>query len=303
MMLLALAALVPSLFWNSGPKDAQKVKDAGVTYVAVPANQLKSWQGVPGLTVEADSLDGAVKLIAPTVNYRVNQASASRAPWLESNGWRFLRQPDGRFYYDVKDVQAALAAAEAFAFGAHALVKTDDSGLAPLARMQEFLNALPAAALPPIADFGFLDDGTASTGELMNVMIRHNLLFRRVTAPDPSLPLNMRPDHASAPNLMVQEIREKLSDDKRSIRIYGSVVVIARLQAANGKARVHLLNYSAGRNAAQSIRVRVLGNYPRYRVAVSGIHHPELLDYAASPGATEFTLPELKVYAVIDLRQ
>jgi len=137
----------------------------------------------------------------------------------------------------------------------------------------------------------------------MNVMIRHNLLFRRVTAPDPSLPLNMRPDHASAPNLMVQEIREKLSDDKRSIRIYGSVVVIARLQAANGKARVHLLNYSAGRNAAQSIRVRVLGNYPRYRVAVSGIDHPELLDYAASPGATEFTLPELKVYAVIDLRQ
>jgi hypothetical protein len=302
-MLLALAALVPSLFWDSGPKDAQKVKDAGITHVAVPANQLDSWRNVPGLTVEAGSLDGAVKLIAPTVNYRVNQASASRAPWLESNGWRFLRQPDGRFYYDVKDVQAGLAAAEAFAFGAHALVKTDDSGLAPLARMQEFLNALPASALPPIADFGFLDDGTASTGELMNVMIRHNLLFRRVTAPDSSLPLNVRPDHASAPALLVQEIREKLGDDKRSIRIYGSVVVIARLQAANGKARVHLLNYTAGRNTAQSIRVRVLGKYPHHSVTASGIDHPELLDFTAASDATEFTLPELKIYAVIDLRQ
>ena len=51
--------------------------------------------------MEAADLQQATKLVTPAVNYRYEQASASRVPWLDCNGWRFLRLPQARFYYDA----------------------------------------------------------------------------------------------------------------------------------------------------------------------------------------------------------
>jgi hypothetical protein len=51
----------------------------------------------------------------------------------------------------------------------------------------------------------------------------------------------------------------------------------------------------------EGIRVRVLGQYPKHQLSLADGAGVELLDYSVEPDATEFTLPELKMYAVIDL--
>ena len=65
----------------------------------------------------------------PATRYESSMASASRAPWVESNGWRMLRDPKAKFYYDAPGSSSALAAAEAFMFGVNAAVHTDQAGL------------------------------------------------------------------------------------------------------------------------------------------------------------------------------
>jgi len=311
-MLLLLAAL-PGLFWDGGASTAPTLRDAGISHIVVPAAQSASWKDVSGITVETGDLERAVKLLAPTVNYRMNQASASREPWLVANGWTFLRQPRARFYYDVPGEPAALAAAEAFCYGANALIKTDAAGLKPLARMLDFLRGLSARGLsgddlPPVADIGFIDDGSPAAGEVMNLMVRDNLLFRPVRAPDRTLKLNVRLgdkeyplEDAKNPKLIAQAVRTNLTDEKRTLRIYGSPVVVARVTGSAGRLCVQLLNYAGAARKVNGIRVRVLGDYPKHQAAADDAAGVELLDYTAESGATEFTLPELKTYAVIDL--
>ena len=306
-MLLLVAAL-PGLFWSGTPETAPALRDAGITRIAVPAAQAESWKGVTGLTVEAADPQKAVKLQAPTVEYRVDQASASRAPWLDSNGWQFLRQPQGHFYYEVKGAGSALAAAEAFSYGANALVGTDAAGLKPFAQMVEFLRGLGGEEMPAIADIGFVDDGSDVSGEVMNLMLRHNLLFKIVSAPDRKLKLNVRIGSkeypavdAQNPGAMARVIRGNLTDEKRSLRIYGSPVVIARLTGSGGHVRVQLLNYSGAARNVNGVRVRVLGSYPKHQLAAAGSPGEQLMDYTVDSDATEFTLPELKTFAVIDL--
>src|SRR5215472_3195510 len=88
---------------------------------------------------------GAVELKAPRVEYRANEASATRSPWIDSNGWRILRSPGQRFFYKVNGQSAALAAAEAFTYGAGALISTDEPGKLAFGKMLEFLKSVPAA--------------------------------------------------------------------------------------------------------------------------------------------------------------
>jgi hypothetical protein len=306
-MLLLLAAL-PGLFWDGAADTAPALRDAGIKQILVPSARLAEWKSVPGISAAAADLQGAVKLLAPTVNYRIDQASASRAPWLDSNGWRFLRQPQGRFYYAVTGRQSALAAAEAFCYGADAMIHADAAGLKPLAEMLEFLGGVGGEPMPPVADIGFIDDGSAEAGEVMNLMVRQNLLFQIISAPDPHLKLTVRlgtkeypAADAKNPSLVAHVIRGNLTDEKRSVRIYGSPVVVARLTASGGHARLHLLNYTSATRGVDGIRVRVLGQYPKHRLAASGSPELELADYSVEPDATEFTLPQLKTYAVIDL--
>lgn len=308
MMRLAFAAALPVLLWNQPPDTASAVRDAGITTIQVPADRYGPWKTVTDPAATPADLRNATKLIAPHVDYRANEATPSRQPWIMSNGWRFLRNPQSRYYYDVQGEQAALAAAEAFCFGGTALVGVDAAGVKPFADMLAFLRGLGGSDGAAIADIGFLDDRSATAGEVMNLMVRNNLMFIVVPRPDPRLKLNVQlgskefpREDARNPGTTAHQVRARLTDDRRSLRVYGSAVVVARLTALPAGVRVHLLNYDAASRKVDGLHVRVLGSYPKSRVAAAGDPEAKLLDYTTDNGVTEFTLPELKTYAVIDL--
>jgi hypothetical protein len=248
----------------------------------------------------------AVKLPVPKVEYRINEASATRSPWIDANGWRLLRAPARRYYYDVAAASVALAAAEAFSYGAKADIHTDTEGVATFNRMLQFLREIPERELPAMANIGVIDDGSEDTGELMNLLGRRNLLYRILTAPDPHLDLNIRlgskeypKSEAANPSGLAQKIRAELTDEKRLLRVYGSEVVIARLVGTGDQVRIHLLNYA--NRPVSGLRVRVLGDYPNWQVAAYDKPDLKLEDFRSADGATEFTLPQMSTYAVIDL--
>src|ERR1017187_1686382 len=74
--------------------------------------------------------------------YHMNVASATRVPWVDANGWRFEREPGRSFFYDAPPDSAALAAAEAFAYGVEAAIRAAPEDLAPFARMLKFLSEI-----------------------------------------------------------------------------------------------------------------------------------------------------------------
>ncbi len=306
-MLLWLAAL-PALFWDGAPDTAPALRDAGIQQILVPSAQLASWKGVPGITAGAADPQGAVRVPAPTVNYRMNVAAATNSPWLLANGWRFIRTPKGRFYYDVAGKQSALAAAEAFCYGADAMIRTDAAGLKPLAEMLDFLRTIAGEPLPTAADIGYIDDGSPASGEVMNLLVRENLLFQLVNSPDRRLKLNVKLgtkeyplEDAKNPGTVAHQVRFHLTDEKRSVRIFGSQVVVVRLTASGDRVRLHLLNYAGADRKVEGVRVRVLGQFPKHQLWLADGAGVDLLDYSAESDATEFTLPELKMYAAIDL--
>ena len=87
--------------------------------------------------------------------------------------------------------KAALAAAEAFAYGGDAILKIDPADVGNLGEMVTFLEGLPAADLPAVADLAVVDDGSAITGEVMNLLARRNLLFEVVQAPSARFRINI----------------------------------------------------------------------------------------------------------------
>lgn len=308
MMLLLLAAL-PTVFWDAPPDTAQSLRDAGIERIVVPAEQIAKWQGVTGITVERGDKAGTIVLKPPAVNYRINQGGATRAPWLVANGGNFVRTPRARFYYEVKGSQSATAAAEAFMYGVPAMIQSDAAGLKPLGEMLHFLAGLPAADPAPIADIGFIDDGTPDALEVMGLLVRDNLMFKLVPKPDSSLKLNVQigtkdypREEAKNPGLVAKNIRFKLTDEKRSLRIYGSQVVLGRLTGTRDHVRLELLNYAAGERGVDGLRIRVLGKYTHHTaVAAGAASGVKVVDYTVEDGATELTLAELKTFAVIDL--
>ena len=99
---------------------------------------------------------------------------------------------------------------------------------------------------------------------------------------------------------MAHLVRSTLGDEHRSLRIYGTQVVLARVTSNGARLRVALLNYDGARRKVDGLRVRVLGRFAHYTAATPG-SPIQLTDYAADDQATEFSLPELKSFAVIDL--
>src|ERR1700736_5625822 len=170
------------------------------------------------------SIAGAEKLPSPGVQYRMNEATATRSPWVDANGWRFVRSPKARYYYDVQGETAALAAAEAFAYQAGAMIRADAKGAGAFARMLSFLGELKTVDFSPLANIGVVDDGSDAVGEWMNLFTRRNLLYRVVTTPDARLDINVRlgskefpKTDAADPNRLAQKIRAQLTDDKRMV--------------------------------------------------------------------------------------
>jgi hypothetical protein len=281
------------------------LKTAGIECVHVAPANVEAWKAA-GYCAAPANLAAYEKLAQPGVEYRPDVATATSAPWLISNGARLLRAGSKPVYYAAAKDRAALCAAEAFAYGAQALIHADAGDLNRLGSMLQFLKRTDAAPLPVSANIGFVDDGSPEAAEVMNLLIRRNLLFRMVKAPDPRLDLNVQigsPDFprsaAANPSDFARLVRQKLTDEKRLLRIYGSEVVVGRLTGDSSHARLHLLNYSARK--VEGLRARVLGAYKSAQLFASGTASA-ISDFLVADGAAEFSLPALETYAIVDLR-
>jgi len=308
-MVPLFAIVLPTLFWTQGVNTGPKLLSAGITQVAVPRSESGNWNTIAGISVHPVDLTATIRLGNPGVTLHLDEASATRVPWLSSNGWRFMRQPNAHFYYDVPANTATLAAAEAFCYGSEALIHTDLNGIEPLAKMLQFLKSINSDGAKPLADIGFIDDGSAASAEVMNLMVRNNLLFQIVPASSSDHKLLVKPASKEYPltsvkdaDSIVHKIRANLTDSKRTVRLFGTSVVIVHLTGAPDKPRLHLLNYGAPAHIrVGGFRVRVLGRYPKSQISSFDSPGEKLLDYEVQSDATEFTVPELKTYAVIDL--
>lgn len=303
------SAELPLIFWQGGIETAPALKQAGIEHIAVAADKTDEWRRA-GFTVTPISeaeLSGRQKLAVPGAVGRPGLAAATGRPWVDANGWQFTRNPSGKFFYELPKGRAALALAEAFAYNADALLKIDPADLVEVGRMFAFLKNLPAEKdLPLIADIGVIDDGSDLVGEVMNLLSRRNLLFKPIAAASTKYRVNIKlgtakypKADAADPNEFAQTIRRKITDDKRTLRIYGTEVVIARLTGDGKRTRLHLLNY--GRRDFAGMRVRLLGKYDKGETLIYGIGHTTLEDFAVIGNTTEFSLARMSTYAVIEL--
>jgi len=224
-----------------------------------------------------------------------------------ANGWRFMRHPGRKYVYDVPAGKAALAAAEAFAYRADAVLKIAAADVGSAGTMLTFLEAVPPVDLPAVSDLAIVDDGTAATGEVMNLLARRNLLFEVVATPSPQFPLTISigsPEYpreeALDPSVFALKIRRRLTDERRTLGIFGSEVVIGRLTGDGGRARLHLINY--GGREIEGLRIRLRGAYGAGDALVAGAGRLPLQDQVVADGATEFSVPRILTYAVIDLK-
>jgi hypothetical protein len=169
-----------------------------------------------------------------------------------------------------------------------------------------FLSHLPPSDLPDLADLAVVDDGSATVGEVLNLLVRRNLLFRIVKGESAQFRVNVRlgtpeypQDSAADPSALALKIRRRLGDAQRSLRIFGSEVVIGRLTGDGRRTRLHLLNY--GGRDIEGVRVRLREAPPEGEAQVAGRGRVALEDRAVVDEGTEFTVPRLGAYAVVDL--
>jgi hypothetical protein len=310
MSLLLLLATLPSVYWAQPVETAPEVRKAGLERLHVPPEAVAAWQKAGFMADAFGEKERAarVDLQPPGVAGRAEVASATLRPWVYANGWRFLREPDGRFRCDVLARGTALATAEAIAYGADVVLSVEPGGLEDLGRMLAFARGVPQADLPAAADIAIHDDGSDELEEILNLMARGNLLFTVARAPGAGVPLEVRigskefpRESAEDPATFALSVRRRLTDEKRSLRLYGSEAVLGRLLRGAGRARLHLLNY--GGRPIEGLRVRLLGTWAEPSALVFGEGRAAVQDYVTRDGATEFSLPSLGPYAVIDLSE
>ena len=311
MFTILCAVLLPWLYWDQGQATADAVRQNGIERLLVPAGQEKAWKNL-GFDAQPFDAGKFTKVPAPGVRYQMDAASATSVPWVDANGWRFerdaVRNGKREYYYDVPWRRATLAAAEAHAYGVSTAIHTEPRDLADFGRIIKFLREIDRPELPPLANIGIADDGSAQTGEVLNLLARRNLLFRVVPGTDAKYDLNIRIGTEEYPKAKTADpaafaalVRQKLTDEKRLLRLFGSDVVLGRLTGDGTQARLHLINYGGGK--VEGLRVRVRGAYAHHTVAVFNVNNPALADYNVAEDATEFTISEMDVYAVIDLRK
>jgi hypothetical protein len=308
-LLLAVLAAGPCVYWTQGVESRAVLDTAGVRHICVAPDQVEAWRklGFAASPITTAELASREALPTPGITARAGVASPTRSPWVVASGWRFVRAPAAKYAYTVPAGKAALAAAEVFAYGADAVLTIDPADLEAVGTMMGFFESLPPLDLPTIADIGVIDDGTPLTGEVMNLLARRNLLFDVVKDPSRRFAINIRigsaeypREQAADPSAFAQKIRAQLTDERRTLRVYGSEVVVCRLTANRTAARLHLLNY--GGRDIEGLRVRVRGAYRTGEAHVAGAGRLPLQDEVVADGAIEFTLPRLGTYAVVDLK-
>jgi hypothetical protein len=308
LSLALLLAALPVLYWERPPDTAPALRQAGIEQVRVRPGRTREWTtaGLEAIPLPEAEKSERVTLKTPGLAGRADLGSATRRPWLDTNGWRFLRAPKARYFETAAKDGAVLAAAEAFAYGADLVLAIEPADLQALGEALRFLRSVPALELPDLADIGVVDDGSPITGEVMNLLARRNLLFRPVAHGAPELPVVVEigtpaypQAEAANPDAFALKIRGELGDERRTLRLYGSEVVLARLVGDASRLRLHLLNYSG--RVVQGVRVRLRGLWtpgdalllPQGKAAVEA---PLVQD-----GATEFSLPGLGPYAIVEL--
>jgi len=308
LSLALLLAALPVLYWEQPPDTAAALKQAGIERLRVPPGRAREWTtaGFEAVPLADAEKSERVSVPAPRLVARADAASATRRPWLDANGWRFLRAPKARFIETAPKGAAALAAAEAYAYGADLVLAIDPADLGALGEALAFLRGVKAMDLPDVADVGVVDDGSPLTGEVMNLLARRNLLFRPVAKGSNGLPLVVElgtaafPEaEAANPDGFALKVRAQLGDERRTLRLYGSEVVLARLTGDAGRRRLQLVNYS-GRNI-QGLRVRLRGLWAPAEAQVLQQGRLAVESPLVQDEATEFTLPVLGPYAVVDL--
>jgi hypothetical protein len=301
---LLLAAL-PVLYWPQGVDAAPALREAGIARLCAPAEAVSAWRDA-GFDASACEPSGRTVLSALGLASRAEVAAPTQRPWVFANGWRFERRPDDRYWYDLPAGRAALAAAEAFAYGVDAVLAVPPGDLAEAGRALAFLAEVPSTDLPPVTDVTLVDDGSAEVGEILNLLGRRNILYAVATrAPRAGGGLVVRIGRkpfrrkdAADPDAFALKVRRTLGDDHRSLRLFGTEVVLARVLGDAGHRRVHLLNYSG--RPIEGLRVRLRGRWSTPAVHALG-EDAMVEDYAISPEATEFSLSALGPYAVLDL--
>lgn len=304
-----VASVPPCVYWTQGIESRAALETAGIKRLCVAPEQADTWRAA-GFTVSPlaeTEFASREALPTPGITARAGLASATRSPWIVANGWRFTRNAGRKYAYELPAGKAALAAAEAYAYGADAVVKIDPADLKSLGGMLAFLEKLPAVDVPAVADLAVVDDGSAITGEVMNLLARRNLLFQVVQAPSAQFRINIAMgspgyalEEAADPSAFALKIRRQLTDEQRSLRVYGSEVIICRLTGDAERIRLHLLNYGA--REIEGLRVRLRGAYRDGEAHVAGAGRLPLQDHVVADGATEFSIPRIATYAVIDLQ-
>jgi hypothetical protein len=276
-------------------------------YVTPPGAALVE-QGVASAAPAGSAAAGFREVPAPGVRFQSNQAQATPAPWVDSNLWRFQRGLKRANYAKLPAGPAPLAAAEAFTGHVDAILNPDPADVAELGKMLAFLKAQDQPEMPAIANIGVVDDGSPALDELFNMLTRRNLLYRVTKTADRRLDLNVRlgsldfpKESAANPSDFAARVREKLGDDKRLVRLYGTNTAIAHLSGDENHARLVVLSYSRNRTQP-GLRVRVLGRYKTSRFAAFGTAPgAQLTDIDAGSTAIEFSVPLFSTIAIVDL--
>lgn len=308
MTWLLIAAMLPGLHWTGDLDTAKQLRAAGVERIFVAPELRSGWEGLD-FTAESDAqLGNYTAVSAPSSRRERSVGMATSIPWIEANGWHFLQGVDRVWYRDVPVGRAALAAAEAYSYGVDAVLDVTPEDIASFGAMLQFLKTLPTAEGQTLADIGFINDGSPEAREAMKLLERRNLLFRAVEQPDPSLDLNVQlgsaqfpREGAANPHEFAAYVRQELTDEKRLLRLFGSNVVLGHVATVGPATRVHLLNYGP-RGTIDRLRVRVEGSFTSAKLASFETSDTAVLDLTQRDGATEFTVPRIVTYAVIDLQ-
>lgn len=304
---LRLSACGAALIYTALSAQVQRPAGQSRLYAAGAASSLVE----EGLALPAPTgadADGFQPVPSPGLRRIVNDAQATAAPWIDSNAWRFQRGIRKALYATLPPGSAALAAAEAFAFGVDAILNPDPADVQELGRMLRFLKTQDRPLLPAMANIGIVDDGSAAMGEILNMLTRRNLLYRLVPRPDRTLDLTVQlgtPDFPKAavsnPSEFAARVRAALGDEKRLVRLYGTSTAIAHLTGDGRRARLYLLSYSRNRGE-EGIRVRLRGRYQPANVAVyRAPSEANLTDVQRPAEITEFTVPAFNTIAIVEL--
>ncbi|MBL8231292.1 MAG: hypothetical protein JNL98_22550, partial [Bryobacterales bacterium] len=126
----------------------------------------------------------------PRVQYRMNMATATRSPWVDSNIWTYRRAPAKKYLCDVRKSSVVLAMAEAFSQNVDVALQIAPEQKKDFDAMTAFLKSLPDGPRTKWPNFAVADDGSEEAGEALKLLSRRNLLYAKDARDAVKLQLN-----------------------------------------------------------------------------------------------------------------